>query len=213
MMPKFVTFTGLDARTDFIRARQIADRWPVEFAVLYSRSRQGREPRYPADSSPILWSGLRLSAHMCGEWSRQILSGVRSVNGGAGDLGYFTRIQVNTAHPDAGTIRAYAKGWGLRGIAQTRDAFPSDTQIDWLFDKSGGQGVTPDTWPAHPGNGRLVGYAGGIGPENVLEVVRAINTAEPYWLDMESGVRTDDWLDLDKCQAVCEAVFGQESTR
>jgi hypothetical protein len=30
-----------------------------------------------------------------------------------------------------------------------------------------------------------------------------------YWIDMESGVRDDDnRFSLDKCQAVCEAVYG-----
>jgi hypothetical protein len=212
--PEFVTFTGLDDRTDLDRALSIAQRWPVEFAVLLSAGRQGKHPRYPSPDtiSAIAWRGFpRLAVHMCGEWSRQILSGVRSVHGGAGDLGaYVHRVQVNSKYPDAGTIRAYAKGWGLRGIAQARGPFPSDTQIDWLFDCSGGRGEAPRTWPTHPGHGRLVGYAGGITPENVSLAIAEIRADGTYWLDMESGIRTDDWLDLDKCEAVCAAAFSAE---
>jgi hypothetical protein len=33
-------------------------------------------------------------------------------------------------------------------------------------------------------------------------------TTGRYWIDMESGVRTDDRFDIEKCRAVCEAVFG-----
>jgi phosphoribosylanthranilate isomerase len=52
-----------------------------------------------------------------------------------------------------------------------------------------------------------VGYAGGINPDNAAEVVSRIQ-ADRYWIDMETGVRTGDWLDLDKCEAVCRAVYG-----
>lgn len=210
MKPAFITFTGLDDRTDLGRALSIAQRWPVEFGVLFSRSRRGRDPRYPSEQtlSAILWGGFpKLSAHFCGEWSRQILSGVRTVNGGC-DLGVFNRVQVNSQYPDAGTIRAFAKGWGTRGIGQARGDFPRDTQIDWLFDCSGGRGELPLLWPEYPG--RLVGYAGGITPENISSVIESINARGPYWLDMESGIRSDDWLDLDKCEAICQSVFGKE---
>jgi phosphoribosylanthranilate isomerase len=95
----------------------------------------------------------------------------------------------------------------MRCIAQCRAAFPDDTSVDWLFDASSGRGIAPAAWPAHPG--RRVGYAGGIKPDNVLDVIRAgVGAAGPYWIDMESGVRTDDRFDLTKCRQVCEAVYG-----
>jgi len=32
-----------------------------------------------------------------------------------------------------------------------------------------------------------------------------------YWLNMKSAVRTpDDWLDLNKCEAVCTELFGDQ---
>jgi phosphoribosylanthranilate isomerase len=80
--------------------------------------------------------------------------------------------------------------------------FPDDDTVDWLFDRSGG------LWPPHPGGDRLVGYAGGIGPDNVADVLEQIGATGPYWIDMESGVRTDDRFDLGKCRRVCEAVYG-----
>jgi hypothetical protein len=42
----------------------------------------------------------------------------------------------------------------------------------------------------------------------VDEVLAAVASTGPYWIDMESGVRTDDRFDLGKCRAVCDAVYG-----
>jgi phosphoribosylanthranilate isomerase len=73
-----------------------------------------------------------------------------------------------------------------------------------LFDPSGGRGIEPFSWPVPPLGARM-GYAGGIGPDNLLDVLRAIGPVEsPFWIDMESGVRTDDRFDLAKARAVLE---------
>lgn len=211
--PDFITFTGLDARTDLQRAADLAQRYPVEWAVLFSPKRQGLEPRYPDGETQarILWNRVMASsrgvaAHLCGEHSRRVM--LRQKLDVPVDLGHFRRVQVNHQHPDATDITCLQRGWGCTCIAQTRGAFPDDDRISWLFDRSGGTGTPPEFWPRHPGGGRLVGFAGGIGPDNVLEVLARIDSDGPYWIDMETGIRTDDWLDLDKCEAVCRAVYG-----
>jgi hypothetical protein len=55
-----------------------------------------------------------------------------------------------------------------------------------LFDTSGGAGVLPQEWPV-PAKDFWCGYAGGLGPFNVIEQVRKIETvcAKPFWIDME----------------------------
>lgn len=78
-------------------------------------------------------------------------------------------------------------------------------------DIAGGRGRIPASWPANPPAGRRVGFAGGLNPDNVAQHVEAIAGSRDltYWIDMESGVRDDDnRFSLDKCQAVCEAVYG-----
>ncbi|WP_247896806.1 hypothetical protein [Azospirillum argentinense] len=206
--PEFITFTGLDARTDLARALHIATVYPVEFGVLFSGTRQGREPRYPDRKTitHIACAGLpRLAAHVCGGYAWRI-----NTNTPTGlNLTPFRRVQVNHPSPDAGAIAREMEEWGRpRGVAQTRDLeFPASTMVDWLFDRSAGEGKAPEEWPQHPGGDRLVGYAGGIGPGNVGDVLRKIAATGPYWIDMESGVRTDDWLDLDKVEAVCRAFY------
>jgi hypothetical protein len=207
--PEFITFTGADYRTDVAGMTMLAAQYPIEWGILFSPSRQGVDGRYPGGEaqSRFAWSGLRLSAHLCGGYARNIME-----NGSLGalripvDLGIFERIQVNHSAPLSDRINTFRKGWGPRCIAQCRGEFPEDTSVDWLFDQSGGRGAEPESLPGYPR--RLVGYAGGIGPDNVISVIRRINASGPYWIDMESKVRTDDWFDLTLCRQVCEAVYG-----
>jgi hypothetical protein len=55
------------------------------------------------------------------------------------------------------------------------------------------------------------GYADGLNPDNIGVALPAIAACvpegQPYWIDMESGVRTDDRFDLDKCELVLMQVF------
>jgi phosphoribosylanthranilate isomerase len=55
-------------------------------------------------------------------------------------------------------------------------------------------------------DGLRFGFAGGIGPDNVKRVIREISAKvdAPFWIDMESGVRTDDRFDLNKVRRVLE---------
>ena len=83
-------------------------------------------------------------------------------------------------------------------------------RIEYLFDESGGRGKRgdwPDPWPVLPG--MRCGYAGGLGPDNVDEALEFVERHPDarIWLDMESGVRTNDWMDLEKVEAVCQKAW------
>jgi hypothetical protein len=41
-----------------------------------------------------------------------------------------------------------------------------------------------------------------------LQVIDEIAASGPYWIDMETKVRTNEWFDLGLCRRVCEAVYG-----
>jgi hypothetical protein len=208
--PEFVTFTGADDATDVDGMVALSRRYPIEWGILHSLSRYG-VPRYPRNTARFLDRGLRLATHLCGGFSRDIMAG-EVYDRVPGDIfAGFARIQVNHPEPDEIRIADFSRCLGMPCIAQTRTTFPQGSRIGWLFDASGGRGVAPVAWPRHPGGGQLVGYAGGIGPENVREVIAAIDAGGPYWIDMESGVRADDRFDLEKCRAVCEAIFGARS--
>jgi phosphoribosylanthranilate isomerase len=82
-----------------------------------------------------------------------------------------------------------------------------------LLDASGGRGI--DTPIEILKTNIKVGYAGGINPDNVADklsfLLEHVNTGE-FWIDMESGVRTDDWFDLDKVVKVlgiCQQVIDE----
>lgn len=204
--PEFITFTGADDRTDVAGMGALADRFPIEWGILFSPSRQGVDNRYPGGEaqSRFAQSGLRLSAHLCGAYARAIMTG-ENLHVPIG-LGIFKRIQINHVAPSVSAINAFRRGWGPRCIAQARGSeFPPDTSIDWLFDTSGGRGKEPESLPEYPG--RLVGYAGGLGPDNVGSAIQRIGATGPYWIDMESRVRTDNWFDLSLCEQVCRAVY------
>ena len=53
--------------------------------------------------------------------------------------------------------------------------------------------------------GKLCGYAGGISPDTIENVLQSLdhNVLGLTWIDMESGVRDDnDYLDLDKVEFI-----------
>jgi phosphoribosylanthranilate isomerase len=77
---------------------------------------------------------------------------------------------------------------------------------DW-----GGLGIdTPISAPAYASKVHL-GFAGGINPDNVIDKMDEITSLPVgrFWIDMESGVRTDDRFDLDKVEDVCKKVYDE----
>lgn len=78
------------------------------------------------------------------------------------------------------------------------------SRLHVLMDASRGTGVEPVSWGAPSSLAQVFcGYAGGLGPDNVVRVATQLNALNlPYWLDMESGIRTDNQFDLTKARAV-----------
>lgn len=78
-----------------------------------------------------------------------------------------------------------------------------------LLDESRGKGVAPASWSVPAQYGELpmyVGFAGGIGPDNTQSVLNQVRSLmRPYWIDMETGVRTDNAFDAKKVEAVLRA--------
>lgn len=212
--PAFVAFTGVDLATVIDDLRTLSARFPIEWGILIDAEQEAL-PLFPdvATRHALLTAGgLRFAAHVCGEEARRIANAPETATL---DLAGFTRLQVN--HSFEGSSQAqvdhtvrFGRGRGLRAMLQCKGAFPTDNRLDWLFDTSFGRGTSPGGWPKLPAGGPFCGFAGGINPSNVSGVLKAIDADDGalYWIDMESGVRTDGWLDLDKCEAVCKAVFG-----
>ena len=222
MKLKNITFTGIDAMSDIKALEEIQHEFPiVEFGVLTSYHWDENGNRYldPEMMNHLRGSGLHLALHICGsaahdaavrEWEK-----IDALT--LGNLGIFDRVQLNLAarsdnpeycwipwvygqelivqqrgRDDIGLFERTLKEW--RGAP-----YPHRDTISVLLDASGGRGI--DTPIDILETKEKVGYAGGFSPENVGEKLYQLLTSPKvgdFWIDMESGVRTDDWFDTEK---------------
>lgn len=222
-----VTLTGADDSVDPKDLLKLSRKYPfVEWGILIASMDGGSESgacRFPSTdwiSRLGRLNGLRLSAHLCGTPVIAVLM--------AGELPFpkrgsiFQRVQLNfhgsklpkfvpSKLPTAdlqfmfqcdGVNDALVQEWVRRGLGSP------------LFDTSSGAGVLPnDGWPGC-WKGVYCGYAGGLGPENVVEQVsgpirKAVGDGH-CWIDMETRVRSnhDAQFDLAKCEQVLKLVAG-----
>jgi hypothetical protein len=215
-----VTITGADDAVDPGELEKLSQEFPfVEWGVLFSFKRTST-PRYPGRAwveevtdRARFGRNLRLSAHVCGERARMLLLG----DGAGMPVHGFRRVQIN-GYPGEGAGERFLEMAGrasVEFILQVRaeadlvrvaeDARRlGDSRASLLFDPSGGRGVEAFRWPRGPAGVRL-GYAGGIKPSTVEDVLAAIGPVDAtFWIDMESGVRVGDRLDLGLCREVLE---------
>lgn len=71
-----------------------------------------------------------------------------------------------------------------------------------LYDISGGEGKLPEGWPEPLQI--FTGYAGGLNAENIIKnltILEDLAQEKEIWIDLESGVRTDNKFDLVKVKA------------
>lgn len=212
--PAFVTFTGIDDAALVKGMVELSHRYPIEWGVLIDREQAGR-PLFPAAQQIDRFrsAGVRLCAHICGIYAQEIAQGHSPDLNLAG----FSRIQVNHGRQGADehvvdAVSRYAARQGVRGVLQCKGPFPTEqTSVDWLYDVSFGEGVRPESFPPISSQHPFCGISGGIGPNNVDQLISErieLSGDYLYWVDMESGVRTEGAFDLNKCLAVCEAVYG-----
>lgn len=229
-----VTITGADDSTSIPELVDLSLEYPwVEWGILVSKKQEGRF-RFPGRhwierlSNIAARNTMRLSTHVCGAWTRNFLRGELAWSELPSCVAVSRRIQINThaelhastagmwtnmnSVPDKEFIfqwdgvnnhLAYA---ALGGRLQSDATFP---RVSVLFDTSGGAGVLPEGWPSPPVP-LSAGYAGGLGPDNVVEQVEKIELVckQPYWIDMERRVRAEDdsALDMEKVRVVLRAI-------
>ena len=219
MRLQHITFTGIDGKTDLRAIMDIRKKYPIaEFGVLVSKNWHKNGNRYFNPSYiDSLDRGLNLSAHLCGSIARAAVRGdLEPLISWAGFLPWllFDRLQLNIAsysdNPEtvnlADDILLFDEIILQQKSADDCSLYLNSKEnecISVLLDASGGEGI--DT-PIKILEGRKVGYAGGISPDNVAEKLTYLyeHTEGDFWIDMESGVRTDDWFDLDKVVKVLE---------
>ena len=216
-----VTITGADDTIDTMSLGMLQRDYPfVEWGILVSEARLSEDgsPRFPSTAQlekladAVEEYRLRLSVHICGRWVRQVMKGDFSWLAAnyevARLIAYAGRIQLNyhgRAHkmlPPAELAKALKVYWPGKQIICQVDGVNDETvshlydeglDVAALYDKSGGAGRLPESWP-HPLKGIYCGYAGGLSPENVVEQLEQISklVTDPVWIDTETRVRSDD---------------------
>lgn len=219
-----ITFTGIDTKTDLQRVERLNKKYPyAEFGVLISMDWFFNGNRFP---NPEIFFELEkyninLSAHMCGSIARDAVkgnfSGVVLLNPSK-KYDMFRRYQLNVdaegKFSDLRNLRLSALSVDEVIIQMKRpdccrhftESGDIPDKMSFLLDASGGTGKdTPIQIITHPDV--HIGYAGGIGPDNVeskLKTLLSYPSDDHFWIDMESRIRTNDWLDLDKVERVLD---------
>ena len=218
---KYCSITGADDAVDPVDLTAIADDYPfAEWAILWLPEQAGT-PRCPSrawiENFSSTYESLHTAIHLCGQGLLDFIAAtpeiLRLMHG-------FKRIQLNLEfgamdgfYEPAALLARIKENPQFEFIIQYVDAkswlLPKLKDIpnhSLLFDASAGRGISPDSWPA-PDPGHFCGYAGGINPENVgknLEMIARVARGQVTWIDMESGVRTNDLFDVAKVRRVLE---------
>jgi hypothetical protein len=193
----------------------------VEWGVLVSNSRFGT-PRYPKLSWIQNFSQvqLRWALHICGGAVDSLLD-TQAVD--AFKLWQLScgRVQLNKHNLPVSQlsglyslVKAFSD-WTFilqddeYNRERAQELYIMDIHnVSLLFDGSGGRGILPDKWPNQLKN-IPCGYAGGLSPDNITEqlplITEAAGARRRTWVDMETGVRTEERFDLNKVRAVIEA--------
>lgn len=227
-----ITFTGADNNTPIGQMLELSDAYPsIEWGILVAS--KSNISRYPGgswiedlcDEIGPLKTGTNLSCHVCGKYVRDLFAGGDMLHDdhGAFIQHYCQRIQINT-HGEKFKIntpeflRALKRFFGKQIIIQLDGE--NDVLLDLLkehranavglYDMSSGAGVLPKNWPSFPDH-KLVGYAGGLGPDNITDQLSLIGEAAQdrrIWIDMETHVRDEhDQFCLEKVKAVVTKII------
>lgn len=225
-MLKNVTVTGVDDKTDLVDLMDLSIKYPfVEWGVLISKAsltEGSANERFPDVSifnkltkCKRIMKNLNFSLHVCGSYLKDIIcDGIWNLNNDIkGNLFIFNRIQLN-ASPILDKINLPVFSLSLKNIDQEVilqlksfdgneelvETCRRNAKISVLYDTSGGKGLKPNSWPNSVIN---CGYAGGLNPENVknslIEISKVVSH-EPIWIDAETGLRTNNYLDLEKVE-------------
>ena len=229
-----ITFTGVDEWTSLEDLSDLWRRYPrVEFAALVGSSTRftrtsamiRSKPRFPSRATVSALMGVSVALgspvaiHFCGMASRQIYDRV-FVN--VLDMSHgFTRVQVNASSGGYNftALKEFAELLGpnqrvIMQVRDTSDVVPVHPKIQYLHDRSGGRGIADfGCWLAPPRSNLRFGYAGGLTAETLHEALGRLDKWKgDSWLDMESGVRTNDRFDITKVEKVCRLLWGTRDT-
>lgn len=228
-----VSFVGVDKQTKLDDLLEFNNSNLVyEFGVLYSDSKNDTYIRYPGHdfcSKFLNWAKdnkISRSLHLCGTSIDRYLvedSYVLELCNNA------NRIQLNlniSKYPDheklADNILRVANKHNQCIILQkngvkkkfnetfiSRMTASVNISLSFLHDSSGGFGREIEN-VSQPEVEYFTGYAGGINPDNVIKIIKLVesNNSEniPYYIDMESGIRLNNVFSIEKCKSIKKSI-------
>lgn len=208
MIDAGITLTGADVRTPLSALFSLATAG-AEIGLLWSAT--SLKNRYPDEkllAQLVGELGSNSAVHICGRPAREVfLSGRVPWIKPAGRVqinGHVTSDELKRAlelHPQI--ITQHATGDYL--VPFERTPLPGHSI---LVDNSGGRGRSPEAWALPPFQG-CVGFAGGLGPDNLEQELPKISALRPtfrWWCDMETKLRAGDWFDVAKAER-CVEIF------
>ena len=220
---KFCMIAGPDDKTEISQLIDISLENKVEWGILYRSESFCGKARFPTRrwiDNFIFQSkdkNVQKSLHLCGE-------GVYKFTENDPDIMYlaqhFDRVQLNfnakvaIKHKKLKQIINAANNSDKQIIIQhnrnNKEIMEDlNKNIHILLDASGGIGKYPKRWTNIGKYGTLVGYAGGIKPSNIrrtLASLKSISTSD-FWIDLESGVRTNNEFDIDKVKFLLKLIY------
>lgn len=222
----FITFTGVDDVTNVNYLLNLTNIFPqlnIEFGVLYSKSNAGKG-RYPSfykinEICEYITKNrgkpeqINFALHVCGSSVGDLLDNKEDTSWICKS---FDRIQLNFVYPrySKEQLQKFLNNnldkriifqYNDKNAEICNDLVKNCPNLELLFDKSGGKGIAPDSWP-NCISGVRCGYAGGLGPDNINDEFKKINLItknQNIWLDMETKLRTNDTFDILKVIDVC----------
>lgn len=232
---RLVTLTGADDGSDPAELVKLSKKFPfVEWGILVSAKQMG-STRFPSSSwmkdlaAAVTGSNVSLAVHVCGRWVRDIVAGRFPTD--LADLpmpwNNVRRFQLNfhaEKHDFSNDIVKVLEEqpffarqiiFQYDGVNEAAiEESPRKYSNAPLFDVSHGAGILPSNWPkasSFPGHA-FYGYAGGLGPDCLpaqLDVISAASEGKPFWIDMETKLRTQDTpesvFDFQRCEACLDA--------
>ncbi len=223
---RYVTLTGADDTVNPYDLIEISDKYPnVEWGILIgSKDNWHRFPSYEwieAINELYMKSMANFSLHICGGHLNKILKGEPLDDKYI--LPAFGRCQLNfhgeklsesLVENISNAFHEMHGRWNPEIIFQLDGANENYFQDyigkkSGLFDLSHGTGVLPEEWKINDSE-HSIGYAGGLGPENVkaqYDIIEKL-TDKPFWIDMETKLYTGFQFDLDKCKDVLKQIYG-----
>lgn len=219
-----ISFVGVDPKTNLDDIDNFNSPIPCEWSVLFSDSKSvgnyARYPSYDFCKEFLTWCrgrGWLGSLHLCGSVIDRYLKQEQDVMELC-KLAYRIQLNLNIAKFSdydklTDDILKVTSAHGHDIILQqnkTKAKFmevflPKASAVNLLHDGSGGFGKEISVVQP-PDDKHFTGYAGGIKPENVAKIVNLIENNNPkdtkYYIDMESGIRTDNIFSIEKCSQV-----------